>query len=185
MDGASWAGREWTSEEWKEWRASRRPASSKGRSPPSTEGRAKPKGSWADWTEEEAREGRAGDGGGGGQPSARRSASRGASKKRRWGKPKWTTGWTRPPVPVEFQHCNRHPEWACGACGTTNWRNRLCCYSCQAPHPGGEAHAAALREEGAEQARLRELGRTAQPGVGDEPKATGGDGSGDASPTDL
>ena len=67
-------------------------------------------------------------------------------------------------------------------CETKNWRNRFCCYSCQAPHPGGEAHADALREEGAEQARLRELGRCAQPGWGDEAGATGGDGSGDAAP---
>ena len=48
--------------------------------------------------------------------------------------------------------------------------------------PRGAAHAAALREEGAEQARLRELGRSAQSGGGDEPKAAGGDGSGDATP---
>ena len=61
-----------------------------------------------------------------------------------------------PPICEEFKKCHPYPQWQC-QCGQSNWRNRVACWVCQRPHPEGDAHTAALREELEEQARLKDI----------------------------
>ena len=61
-----------------------------------------------------------------------------------------------PPICEEFKTCYQYPQWQC-PCGQSNWRSRVACCVCQRPHPEGDAHTAALREELEDQARLKDI----------------------------